>query len=318
MVLEGAHAARFSGGHIGVAQGYKPTSCRIQKGKWCTHSIAAGLDYVESDRSWVICMMKEKCALALPRPGGDWRCSIPDPHRGADPAWRALMVSGIVANQVKWIKGISFYSILWSGWQRHFQYCWGIGWPKWREFIHQKSNEYRKASNWGKMSASYRIFEKSTKEKKILLMTHTVVGYPSSRTIGGCLKTCAANVDIVSANAFQWADHRWPSIRKANQKALKTALIGMPFCFMRRAHEKFDFYCWLVITTLSRWVIVVLLQDLPSMVPVVLTTGPTLWGNGDLHQLSKEHRLNPIMLCTPTHKETRLQRSVPTGDSSLL
>ena len=161
------------------------------------------------------------------------------------------------------------------------------------------------------------------KEKKILLMTHTVVGYPSLEDNWQMLEEMqAANVDMVELQMpFSEPIADGPLFVKANQEALKNGIDwNSYFDFMRRAHDKFDFPLLLIGYYNSAFAMGhrsfcsrlaehgasgYLLPDLP------------LEEMEDLHQLSKEHRLNPIMLCTPTHKETRLQSICANGSGFL-
>ena len=82
------------------------------------------------------------------------------------------------------------------------------------------------------------------KEKKILLMTHTVVGYPSLEDNWRMLEEMqAANVDMVELQMpFSEPIADGPLFVKANQEALKNGIDwNAYFDFMRRAHEKFCF-----------------------------------------------------------------------------
>ena len=161
------------------------------------------------------------------------------------------------------------------------------------------------------------------KEKKILLMTHTVVGYPSLEDNWRMLQEMqVANVDMVELQMpFSEPIADGPLFVKANQEALKNGIDwNAYFDFMGRAHEKFDFPLLLIGYYNSAFAMGhhsfcsrlaehgasgYLLPDLP------------LEEMGDLQDLSREYQLNPIMLCTPTHKDTRLQ-SICTNGSGFL
>lgn len=46
-IISGKHAARFQGGSVGIAQGYKTYFLQNKEGQMLpTHSVAAGLDYI--------------------------------------------------------------------------------------------------------------------------------------------------------------------------------------------------------------------------------------------------------------------------------
>jgi tryptophan synthase alpha chain len=160
-------------------------------------------------------------------------------------------------------------------------------------------------------------------EKKILLMTHTVVGYPSLEDNWRMLEEMqAANVDMVELQMpFSEPIADGPLFVKANQEALRNGVDwNAYFDFMRRAHEKFDFPLLLIGYYNSAFAMGhrsfcsrlaehgasgYLLPDLP------------LEEFDDLLELSKNHRLNPIMLCTPTHKDARLKKICANGSGFL-
>ncbi|MDP6744431.1 MAG: tryptophan synthase subunit alpha [SAR324 cluster bacterium] len=151
-------------------------------------------------------------------------------------------------------------------------------------------------------------------KRKILLMTHVVVGYPSLEANWKMLEVMGeADVDLVELQMpFSEPSADGPLFVKANQEALRNGIRWKDyFDLMRRASERFDFpllmmgyfntafamgfenYCVNIRKNGGEGFII---PDLP------------LEEYGDLFELSRQHELDPIMLCTPTNTEERLRK----------
>jgi tryptophan synthase alpha chain len=151
-------------------------------------------------------------------------------------------------------------------------------------------------------------------KRKILLMTHVVVGYPSLEANWKMLEAMGeADVDLVELQMpFSEPSADGPLFVKANQEALRYGIRWQAyFDLMKRASERFDFpvlmmgyfntaftmgfenYCINIRKNGGEGFII---PDLP------------LEEYGDLFEYSRRHDLDPIMLCTPTNTEKRLQK----------
>ena len=62
----GEHAARFAGGSVGIAQGYKTIFQNTEGQMQHTHSIAAGLDYIGVSPILIIFMIGDVFGFVLP------------------------------------------------------------------------------------------------------------------------------------------------------------------------------------------------------------------------------------------------------------
>ena len=155
---------------------------------------------------------------------------------------------------------------------------------------------------------------KRLKTRKILLMTHAVVGYPSLEDNWAMLEAMGeADVDVVELQMpFSEPTADGPLFVRANQEALRNGIkLQDYFKLMQRASESFEFpvlmmgYCNTAFTigfqgfceNVSRhggkgFII----PDLPFE------------ECGQLFDHSLEFGLDPIMLCTPTNKEERLRQ----------
>jgi len=159
---------------------------------------------------------------------------------------------------------------------------------------------------------------KSTK-RKILLMTHVVVGYPSLEANWKMLEAMGeSDVDLVELQMpFSEPSADGPLFVKANQEALRNGIRWKDyFDLMQRASGKFDFpvlmmgyfntafamgfenYCANIRKNGGEGFII---ADLP------------LEEYGDLFELSRKQELDPIMLCTPTNTDERLQKICAQG-----
>ena len=151
-------------------------------------------------------------------------------------------------------------------------------------------------------------------KRKILLMTHVVVGYPSLEDNWKMLEAMGeADVDLVELQMpFSEPSADGPLFVKANQEALRNGIRWQAyFDLMKRASERFDFpilmmgYCNTAFSMgFENYCVNIrknggegfIIPDLP------------LEEYGELFQYSRQHDLNPIMLCTPTNKEERIRK----------
>lgn len=152
------------------------------------------------------------------------------------------------------------------------------------------------------------------KKRKILLMTHVVVGYPSLDVNWKMLEAMGeADVDMVELQMpFSEPSADGPLFVKANQEALRKGIHWQDyFDLMQRASEKFDFpvfmmgYC----NTAFRMGF----EDFCSNIRKHSGKGfiiPDLPIEefGELFKLSREKELDPILICTPTNTMERLQK----------
>ena len=158
------------------------------------------------------------------------------------------------------------------------------------------------------------VIRKKLKEKKILLMTHVVVGYPSIEDNIKMLKLMdEANIDLVELQMpFSEPTADGPLFVKANQEAIKKGIkiknliylmnkaskenkmeiLMMGYCntAFKMGYEKF------VNTIKNNGAKGFILPDLP------------LEEYNELFKLSIEYNINPILLCTPTNTNERLKK----------
>jgi tryptophan synthase alpha chain len=156
--------------------------------------------------------------------------------------------------------------------------------------------------------------ESPENKRKILLMTHVVVGYPSLEANWKMLEAMGeADVDLVELQMpFSEPSADGPLFVKANQEALRNGIRWQAyFDLMERASERFDFpmlmigYCNTAFSMgFENYCVNIrenggegfIIPDLP------------LEEYGDLFEYSRQHDLDPIMLCTPTNTEERLRK----------
>ena len=150
-------------------------------------------------------------------------------------------------------------------------------------------------------------------------MTHAVVGYPSLEENWKMLELMGeADVDLVELQMpFSEPSADGPLFVKANQDALRNGVhLKDFFDLMQRASERFNFpvlmmnycntafnmgfeaYCAKIRIHGGEGFII---PDLP------------LEEFGELFELSREQELDPIMLCTPTNSDARLQKICDKG-----
>jgi len=155
---------------------------------------------------------------------------------------------------------------------------------------------------------------KRLEKRKILLMTHAVVGYPSLEDNWAMLEEMRdADVDLVELQMpFSEPTADGPLFVKANQEALRNGTkLHDYYKLMHRASESFEFpvlmmgYC----NTAFSIGFQVFCQNLSSnggkgfIIPDL-----PFEEYGPLFDYSIKYGLDPIMLCTPTNKEERLKK----------
>jgi len=155
---------------------------------------------------------------------------------------------------------------------------------------------------------------KRLKKRKILLMTHAVVGYPSLEANWKMLEAMGgADVDLVELQMpFSEPSADGPLFVKANQEALRKGIRWQDyFDLMKRASEQFDFpvlmmgYCN---TAFSMGFEAFCANIRRHCGEGFIIPDLPLEEFGELFKLSRDQDLDPIMLCTPTNSEERLQK----------
>jgi len=150
--------------------------------------------------------------------------------------------------------------------------------------------------------------------KKLLLMTHVVVGYPSLEANMVMLEAMQhADADLVELQMpFSEPTADGPLFVRANQRALEAGITrAQYFKFMQRATANFDFKLLMMgyynsafqmghaafcASLAEHGASGFILADLPPEEA------------GDLYQLAAPHQLDPILLMTPTTPNTRLHQ----------
>ena len=150
------------------------------------------------------------------------------------------------------------------------------------------------------------------KDKKILLMTHVIVGYPSLDVNRRMLEIMAeVGVDMVELQLpFSEPVADGPTFAQANQKALEKGIsLDQYFDFMKQSTTSFDFPHLMmgyynVVFRLGNEVFCSRLKEAGGS-GYILPDLP-LEEFGDLFERSDAHKLEPIMLMTPTNTPKRL------------
>ncbi len=163
------------------------------------------------------------------------------------------------------------------------------------------------------------FIQERLEQKKILLMTHVVVGYPSLADNWTMLEMMQkVGVDLVELQMpFTEPSADGPLFVKANQQAIKNGIRRDDyFEFMKKATAVFDFqilmmgyynpvfvmghqeFCQKLSENGSRGFI---LPDLP------------VEEYGDLFQYSQQFELSPILICAPTNTPERLSELAAHG-----
>ncbi len=160
-------------------------------------------------------------------------------------------------------------------------------------------------------------------QKKILLMTHAVVGYPSLQANWDMLETMQeAGVDLVELQfPFTEPSADGELFVKANQEALKNGIRRDDyFAFMQKATEAFDFPIFMMsyynpVFVMGHRTICEQLKESGSS-GYILPDLP-VEEYGDLFTYSKAAELHPILLCAPTNTQQRLQEIALKGSGFL-
>jgi len=159
-----------------------------------------------------------------------------------------------------------------------------------------------------------------TSDRKVLVMTHVVCGYPSFEDNWKELEIMQDfGVDLVELQfPFSEPSADGPLFVKANQHAIADGVhVEDCFAFMQKVSEAFSFkvvmmgYYNTVFKTghrnfLSR------LKDAGG-IGFILPDLP-IEEAGELHQIARELQLSPIMLMTPTNSNQRLQQLATAAD----
>jgi tryptophan synthase alpha chain len=151
------------------------------------------------------------------------------------------------------------------------------------------------------------------KDKKILLMTHVIAGYPSLQANWRMLEIMAeVGVDMVELQMpFSEPVADGPTFALANQKALERGIsLDQYFDLMQRSTARFDFPHLMmgyynVVFRLGHQAFCRRLKGAGGA-GYILPDLP-IEEYGDLVKLSDEHQLEPVMLMTPTNTTARLQ-----------
>ena len=149
--------------------------------------------------------------------------------------------------------------------------------------------------------------------KKLLLMTHAVVGYPSLDANLAMLEAMQrAEVDLVELQLpFSEPIADGPVFVRANQRALEAGMHWERyFTFMQRAARSFDFKMLLMgyynsVLQMGHDTFCACLAEHGGSGFIIADLPPE--ESGDLLQHADAHRLSPIVLMTPTNSVPRLQ-----------
>jgi tryptophan synthase alpha chain len=149
--------------------------------------------------------------------------------------------------------------------------------------------------------------------KKLLLMTHVVVGYPSLDANMAMLEAMQrAEVDVVEFQLpFSEPIADGPVFVRANQHALASGMNWERyFTFMRRATSAFDFKILMMgyynsVLQMGHDAFCACLAEHGGSGFIVADLPPE--EASDLFQHAESHRLAPIVLMTPTNSPARLQ-----------
>lgn len=148
--------------------------------------------------------------------------------------------------------------------------------------------------------------------KKLLLMTHAVVGYPSLDANMAMLEAMQrADADIVELQMpFSEPTADGPRFVQANQRALETGITREQYLrFMQQATTNFDFKLLMMgyynsAFQMGHEAFCASLAEHGASGFILADLPPE--ESGDLFQLADQHHLAPIMLMTPTTPDARL------------
>ena len=154
--------------------------------------------------------------------------------------------------------------------------------------------------------------EQRKKDKDILVMAHVVCGYPSFEANMQALEIMAdAGVDLVELQfPFSEPSADGPLFVKANEQSLKSGTtVDQCFEFMKQASERFPFKILMMgyyntAFIMGEEVFVKRLKDAGG-VGYILPDLP-VEESANLHRLSEEAGIEPIILMTPTSSDKRL------------
>jgi tryptophan synthase alpha chain len=165
----------------------------------------------------------------------------------------------------------------------------------------------------GQMTALETYIHKRLQRKKLLLMTHAVVGYPSLEANMAMLEAMQrADADIVELQLpFSEPIADGPVFLHANQRALESGMSREQyFTFMERASTNFDFKILLMgyynmIFQMGHEPFCASLAEHGGSGFIVVDLPPE--EAGDLYAHADAYHLAPIMLMTPTTPVPRLR-----------
>ena len=154
--------------------------------------------------------------------------------------------------------------------------------------------------------------EQRKKDKDILVMAHVVCGYPSFEANMQALEIMAdAGIDLVELQfPFSEPSADGPLFVKANEQSLKSGTtVDQCFEFMKQASERFPFKILMMgyyntAFIMGEEVFVKRLKDAGG-VGYILPDLP-VEESANLHRLSEEAGIEPIILMTPTSSDKRL------------
>jgi tryptophan synthase alpha chain len=154
--------------------------------------------------------------------------------------------------------------------------------------------------------------EQRKQDKDLLVMAHVVCGYPSFEANMQALEIMAdAGVDLVELQfPFSEPSADGPLFVKANEQSLKSGTtVDQCFKFMKQASERFPFKILMIgyyntAFIMGEDVFVKRLKDAGG-VGYILPDLP-VEESANLHRLSEEAGIEPIILMTPTSSDKRL------------
>lgn len=152
------------------------------------------------------------------------------------------------------------------------------------------------------------------RRKKLLLMTHTVVGYPSLEANMAMLEAMQrADADLVELQMpFSEPIADGPVFLRANQRALESGITREQyFTFMQRAAARFDFKIFMMgyynsVLQMGHEPFCACLAEHGGSGFILADLPPE--EAGDLYQQARTYQLAPVMLLTPTTPVPRLQQ----------
>src|SRR5262245_49412592 len=151
------------------------------------------------------------------------------------------------------------------------------------------------------------------KQKKLLLMTHAVVGYPSLEANMAMLEAMQrADVDLVELQLpFSEPIADGPVFVRANQRALEAGMHWERYVsFMQRAASAFDFKILLMgyynsVLQMGHEAFCACLAEHGASGCIIADLPPQ--EAGDLLRHADAHQLSPVVMMTPTNSVPRLQ-----------